>query len=158
VEVEDTVQIEEAVRSTVCPFEDPWAIKFWLVPTAAFQVSGVLPLEQVVVAPKVPSQIWKLVTLVRSTFACVVPVMAPEAAVMVAVPWPAPVADPLVVMVTTVASEVDQQTVLPLQLVPPVRVDVLPSWKVPVAVICWVAPWLIVGVGGSIVMVLRVGF
>ena len=157
-EVEDTVQIEEAVRSTVCPFEDPWAIKFWLVPTAAFQVSGVLPLEQVVVAPKVPSQIWKLVTLVRSTFACVVPVMAPEAAVMVAVPWPAPVADPLVVMVTTVASEVDQQTVLPLQLVPPVRVDVLPSWKVPVAVICWVAPWLIVGVGGSIVMVLRVGF
>lgn len=94
----------------------------------------------------------------RSTVACVVPLMAPEAAVMVAVPWATPVADPLVVMVTTVVSELDQQTVLPLQLVPPVRVDVLPSWKVPVAVICWVAPWLIVGVGGSTVMVLRVGF
>lgn len=67
-------------------------------------------------------------------------------------------ANPPVVMATTVVSELDQQTVFPLQLVPPVRVDVLPSWKVPVADICWLAPWLILGVGGSTVIVVRVGF
>ena len=80
------VQVDATVRSTVCPLEDPWAINCGLVPTAASTVRGVLPLEQLVVAPKVPAQIWKLVTLVRSTVAVAVPVMAPEAAVMVAVP------------------------------------------------------------------------
>ena len=125
---DDGVQVDATVRSTVCPFEDPWAINCGLVPTAAFTVSGVLPLEQSRVAPKVPSQTSKLVTLVRSTVAVAVPVMAPEAAVMVAVPWPTPFANPPVLMLTTVVSELDQQTVLPLQLVPPVRVDVVPSW------------------------------
>lgn len=86
VTVDGTVQVEAAVRSTVCPFEDPWAIKVPVWPAVAFQVSGVLPLEQEVVAPKVPSQTSKLVTLVRSTVAVVVPVIAPDAAVMVAVP------------------------------------------------------------------------
>lgn len=56
------------------------------MPAVTLEVSAVLPLEQAPVAPKVPSQTWKLVTLVRSTVACVVPVMAPEAAVIVAVP------------------------------------------------------------------------
>jgi len=68
------------------------------------------------------------------------------------------VSKPPVEMVATDVSELDQHTVFPLQLVPPVNVDVLVSWKVPVAVSCWVAPWLILGVGGSIVMVVRVGF
>jgi hypothetical protein len=39
-----------------------------------------------------------------------------------------PVANPPVVIVTTVVSELDQQTVFPLQLVPPVNVDVVLSW------------------------------
>lgn len=131
VAVDGTVQFEEAVRSTVCPFEVPWAINVsseLLVAEGTFHVSGVLPLEQAVVAPKVPSQTSKLVTLVRSTVAVVEPVMAPEAAVMVAVPWATPVSSPPVVMVATVVSELDQHTVFPLQLVPPVSVDVLPSW------------------------------
>jgi hypothetical protein len=65
--------------------------------------------------------------LLRMTVACVEPVIAPEAAVMVAVPWPMPVTIPPVLMVMTVVSELDQHTVFPLQLVPPVNVDVLPS-------------------------------
>jgi len=84
--VDVIVQVDAAVRSTVCPLEDPWAIKVPFVPAVMVTVRGVVPLEQVVVAPKVPSQTSKLVTLVRSTVAVVVPVMAPEAAVMVAVP------------------------------------------------------------------------
>lgn len=80
------VQVEETVRSTVVPFEDPCAIKVSSVPAVVLNVSAVLPLEQAPVAPNDPSHTWKLVTLVRSTVACVVPVMAPEDAVMVAVP------------------------------------------------------------------------
>lgn len=127
VTVDGTVQVEAAVRSTVCPFEDPWATKVALVLIGMFTLSGVLPLEQLLVAPKVPSQTWKLVTLVRSIVAVVVPVMAPEAAVMVAVPEATPVSNPPVVMVAVDVSELDQQTVFPLQLVPPVKVCVLPS-------------------------------
>jgi hypothetical protein len=128
VALDDTVHVEEAVRSTVCPFEVPWAINVCVSPVAGtVHVKGVLPLEQPVVAPKTPSQTSKLLMLLRMTVACVEPVMAPEAAVMVDVPWPMPVTIPPVVMVATVVSELDQHTVFPLQLVPPVNVDVLPS-------------------------------
>jgi len=119
------VQVAEVVRSTGVPFESPWATKFCDTSIVAFQV---IVAPQLVVAPKVPSQTSKLVMLVRSTVAVVVPVMAPEAAVMVDVPWPTPVRTPVVVMVATVVSELDQHTVFPLQLVPPVNVDVLLSW------------------------------
>jgi len=131
VAVDGTVQVAEVVRSNVCPLEVPWTINVSCEPLVAlgtFHVSGVLPLEQAVVAPKVPSQIWKLLMLLRMTVACVEPVMAPEAAVRVDVPWPTPVTSPPVVMVATVVSELDQHTVFPLQLVPPVSDDVLPSW------------------------------
>lgn len=64
---------------------------------------------------------------VSATVAVVVPVMVPEEAVMVAVPAETPASMPPVVMVATVVSELDQHTVLPVQLVPPFRVPVLPS-------------------------------
>jgi hypothetical protein len=62
-----------------------------------------------------------------ATVAVVVPVIAPEAAVMVVVPTEIPVSRPPVLILATVGSELDQHTVLPVQLVPPVKVPVLPS-------------------------------
>jgi hypothetical protein len=59
--------------------------------------------------------------------------MEPEVAVMVAVPTPVPVANPLLAMVATVAEDELQVTEL-------VRVCVLPSLYVPVAANCWLAP------------------
>jgi hypothetical protein len=118
------VKVEDGVRSWSVPLEVPSATKFCGTLIVAFQV---IVAPQLDVAPNVPSQTWKLVTLVRSTVAVVVPVMAPEAAVMVAVPWETPLSSPPVVMVAVVVSELDQQTVFPLQLVPPVNVPVLPS-------------------------------
>lgn len=125
-----TVKVELVVRSNGVPLLSPCATKSCVTRLVAFafQVAGVPPLEQVVVAPKEPKQTWKLVMLLRMTVAVVVPVMAPEAAVMVDVPEETPVSSPPVEMVATVVSELDQHTVLPLQLVPPVSVAVLPSW------------------------------
>jgi hypothetical protein len=57
----------------------------------------------------------------------VVAVIAPEAAVRVVVPAESPVSRPPVEMDATVGSELDQQTVFPVQLVPGVSVPVLPS-------------------------------
>lgn len=72
---------------------------------------------------------------VSATVAVVVPVTAPEAAVIVAVPAETPVKTPPVLMVATEVSELDQQATLPVQLVPPVRLLVLPSLNVATAVI-----------------------
>jgi hypothetical protein len=91
----------------------------------------------------------------------VVAVIAPEAAVMVVVPAESPVNRPPGEMDATVGSELDQQTVLPVQLVPAESGPVLPSLKVAAAVICCVAalgPKATVGLGGSIVMLETVGF
>jgi len=93
--------------------------------------------------------------------AVVVAVIDPEAAVMVDVPAESPVNRPPVEMDATVGSELDQQTVLPVQLVPALSDPVLPSLKVAAAVICCVAalgPKATVGLGGSIVMLETVGF
>jgi hypothetical protein len=62
-----------------------------------------------------------------ATVAVVVPVIDPEDAVMVDVPTETPVSRPPVVIVATVGSELDQHTELPVQLVPPLKVPVLPS-------------------------------
>jgi hypothetical protein len=62
-----------------------------------------------------------------ATVAVVVPVIEPEAAVMVVVPTEIPVIRPPVLMLATVGSELDQQTVFPVQLVPALRVPLLPS-------------------------------
>jgi hypothetical protein len=64
---------------------------------------------------------------VSTTVPVVVPVIEVLAAVMVVVPVAIPLSRPPVLMVATVGSELVQQTVLPVQLVPPVRVPVLPS-------------------------------
>jgi len=80
---------------------------------------------------------------------------------MVDVPAESPVNRPPVEMDATVGSELDQQTVLPVQLVPALSDPVLPSLKVAAAVICCVAalgPKATVGLGGSIVMLETVGF
>jgi len=98
---------------------------------------------------------------VSATVAVVVPVTAPEAAVIDAVPAETPAKTPPVLMVATDESELDQHTTLPVQLVPPVRLPVLPSLYVATAVI-WIVlapdPKPTVGVGGSIVMVETVAF
>src|SRR5271155_577114 len=96
-----------------------------------------------------------------ATVAVVVPVTDPEAAVMVDVPTETPVNKPPVLMVATDGSELDQHTAVPVQLVPPVRVPLLPSLKVAAAVSCSgldPGPKPTVGVGGSIVIVDTVGF
>jgi len=72
---------------------------------------------------------------VSATVAVVVPVTAPEAPVIVAVPAETPAKTPPVLMVATEVSELDQHTTLPVQLVPPVRLLVLPSLNVATAVI-----------------------
>jgi hypothetical protein len=99
-----------------------------------------------------------LVTLDRVTVAVVVAVAVPEAAVMVLVPAETPVSSPPVLMVATLGVALDQHTVLPVQLVPPVRVSALPLLSVPAAVNCVVSPSLTVGLGGSMVMLETVGF
>jgi hypothetical protein len=98
---------------------------------------------------------------VSATVAVVVPVIDPEEAVMVDVPAETPVSMPPVVTVATAGSELDQQTVLPVQLVPPFRVLLLPSLKVAAAVSCSEAaplPKPTDGLGGSMVMEETVGF
>lgn len=64
---------------------------------------------------------------VSATVAVVVPVAAPEAAVIVAVPAETPVNSPPTLIVATDVSELDQQTVVPVQLEPPLRFPELPS-------------------------------
>jgi hypothetical protein len=98
-----------------------------------------------------------LVTLASVTVAVVVAVAVPEAAVMVLVPAETPVSRPPVLMVATLGVALDQHTVLPVQLVPPVRVIALPLLSVPAAVKFRVSPSLTVGLGGSMVMLETVG-
>ena len=61
------------------------------------------------------------------------PLIDPEAAAMVAVPTPAPVADPLELIAATVGND-------ELQVTLPLRSCVLPLLYVPVAVNCWLLP------------------
>lgn len=98
-----------------------------------------------------------LVTLPRVTVAVVVAVAVPEAAVMVLVPADTPVSRPPVLMVAMLGVALDQHTVVPVQLVPPVRVSALPLLSVPAAVNCVVSPWLTVGLGGRMEMLEMVG-
>jgi hypothetical protein len=99
-----------------------------------------------------------LVTLASVTVAVVVAVAVPDAAVMVLVPAVTPVNVPPVLIVATLGVALDQHTVVPVQLVPPVRVSGFPLLSVPAAVNCAVSPTLTVGLGGSMEMVDTVGF
>jgi hypothetical protein len=98
------------------------------------------------------------VTLASVTLAVVVAVAVPEAAVMVLVPAETPVNVPPVLMVATLGVSLDQHTVVPVQLVPPVRVMGLPLLSVPAAFNCVVNPTLTDGLGGRIERVETVGF
>ena len=98
-----------------------------------------------------------LVTSPRLTVAVVVPVAVPDAAVIVAVPTAIPFSRPPVVIVATLESELDQHTVVPEQLVPPVRATEFPLLSIPAAFNCSLAPWLTFGFGGLIVMLEMVG-
>jgi hypothetical protein len=79
----------------------------------------------------------------------VVPVILPELAIMVVVPTATAVARPLLLIVATAGFD-------ELQVTCEVRSFVVPSENVPVAANGWVAPILILGVGGEIDMEDRV--
>jgi hypothetical protein len=99
-----------------------------------------------------------LVTLSKVTVAVVVALAVPDAAVMVLVPGATPVRRPPTETVATDGVSLDQHTVVPVQLVPPVRVSGFPLLSVPAAVSCRVSVTLTVGLGGSITMLDTVGF
>jgi hypothetical protein len=138
-----------AVTSTVCPPAVAVAVKQSF--PLAVEFSGILN----DVTPFGPRT--KLLTFCNVTVAVVVALAVPDAAVMVLVPAETPVSVPLLLMVATLGVSLDQHTVVPVQLVPPVRVRPFPLLSVPAAVSCVVNPTLTVGLGGSIVMVETVG-
>lgn len=115
-----SVRVTNAEISCVPEEVVPLMVNSWVVPLSGNEtVVGVIVMEDTVSA----------------TVAVVVPVTAPEAAVMVAVPAETPVKTPPVLMVATEVSELDQHATLPVQLVPPLRLPVLPSLYVATAVI-----------------------
>jgi len=67
-----------------------------------------------------------LVTLARVTVAVVVALAVPDAALMVDVPAETPVSKPPLLTVATLGVALDQHTVVPVQLVPPVSVSGFP--------------------------------
>jgi hypothetical protein len=140
-------QVTLEVTSTVVPPAAAWAVKQFGA-TAVELAVRVMELGFTTT----------LVTFPRVTVAVVVAVAVPDAADIVLVPAETPVSSPPVVIVAMLGVELDQQTVLPEQLVPPVRVIAFPLLSVPAAVNCVVRPWLTVGLGGSIVMLETVGF
>jgi hypothetical protein len=98
------------------------------------------------------------VTLPSVIVAVAVPVALPEDAVIVALPTARPFSKPPLVIVAVLVSELDQHTVVPVQLVPPVRVYVFPSLSVPTAFNCAVLFTLTDGLDGSTVIEVIVGF
>lgn len=99
-----------------------------------------------------------LVTFPRVTVAVAVALAVPEDAVMVLVPAETPLTRPPVLIVATLGVSLDQHTVVPVQLVPAVRVIAFPLLSVPAAFNCTVSPMLTVGAEGSIAMLETVGF
>lgn len=88
--VDDGVQVEAIVRSNRVPSEVPCAINVPVEPFVVVQVRAAPPTEQEVVAPKLPSQTWKSVTLGRRTVSVAVAVTAWVPAVMIDVPAETP--------------------------------------------------------------------
>ena len=128
----------------------------------ALTSTGVLDPEIVakawkVVVPPFMRTLWLVglmvspVTLVSDTVMLAVPVIVPDWAVIVAVPAATPVTWPELLTVATFPSELVQTT-------PEVRVFVLPSLNVPVALICCVDPTGRVKPVGPTVTVVSVGF
>jgi len=100
----------------------PVALNACVVPSGIVAVGGVMAIDTSTAAV---------------TVNCAFPLIAPETAVMLAVPTPTLVASPCVgpvlLMVPAAGVSEDQVTV-------PVRFCVLPSVNVPIAVYCWLVP------------------
>jgi len=146
-----TCHVTLAVTSIpVCPPAVARTVKHWPLPDPAVELAAIL--NEVLGLRTI------LVTLASVTVAVVVALAVPDAAVMVLVPAETPVNVPPVLMVATLGVSLDQHTVVPVQLVPPVRVMGLPLLSVPAALNCVESPTLTVGLGGRIEMVETVGF
>lgn len=137
-------QVTLEVTSTV----DPPAVALAVRHVVAVELSGRVMESGVITT---------LVTFPSVTVAVVVALAVPDAAVIVLVPAETPVSTPPAVIVATVGVSLDQHTVVPVQLVPPVKVSAFPLLSVPAAVSCVVRPWLTVGLGGSMVILETVG-
>jgi len=138
-------QVTLAVTSTVVPPAVALAVRHWVAVELTVRVIELGWTRMLVTLPKV-------------TVAVVVALAVPDAAVMVLVPAETPVTRPPALIVATLGVALDQHTVVPVQLVPPVKVSALPLLSVPAAVNCVVSPWLTVGFGGSMVILETVGF
>jgi hypothetical protein len=95
--------------------------------------------------------IFTLVTFPKVTFTVPVPLTVPDWAVMVALPEAAAVTTPAVLTGTVDVSELDHTT-------PEVKLFVVPSSNVPVAVICCLLPWVRFKGFGPTVRDVKVGF
>jgi len=138
------------VTSTCCPPAVAVAVKQSF--PVATELSGILK-EVIAFGPRT-----MVVTLPRVTVALVVALAVPDAAVIVLVPAETPVSSPPVEIVATLGVSLDQHTVVPVQLVPPLKVSGFPLLSVAAAVNCDVSPTLTVGLGGSITILVTVGF
>jgi hypothetical protein len=119
-------QVTLAVTSIVCPPAVALAVKQSVVVAVVF--SGRLK-------ELGPSTV-TAVTFPRLTVAEAVAVAVPDDAVIVEVPAETPVSKPPALIVATVGVSLDQHTVVPVQLVPAVKVIAFPLLSVPAALIC----------------------
>jgi hypothetical protein len=143
-------QVTLVVTSTCCPPAVAVAIKQSF--PVAIELSGMLK-EVMPFGPRT-----MVVTFPRVTVAVVVALAVPDAALMVLVPAETPVNSPPAVIVATLGVPLDQHTVVPVQLVPPLKVSGFPLLSVAAAVSCSVSATLTVGLGGSITILVTVGF
>jgi len=126
--------VEDCTHIGSCPFCTVTRVVLFETQVAVAVTSCCGPLESVastvkqVVAVELtgrltePGETVRAVTLPRVTVALAVALAVPEDAVMVALPTEIPFSSPPLVMVAMVLSELDQHTLVPEQLVPPVRV------------------------------------
>jgi hypothetical protein len=121
------VQYPDCVRSWVVPsVYVPVAVNCCGMPTGTLAVGGLMAIETSVAAV---------------TVSTVEPEIVPEVALMVVVPIPVLMTNPVVLIVAVVM-------VLDAQVAFPVKFCVLPSVNVPAAVNCWVVPSAIEGFAG----------
>ncbi len=129
--VVNELQVTELVRFWVLvSLNVPVAVNCWVVPLGIEGLTGVTAMDT---------------SVATVTVSVVEPVTLPEVAWMVALPVPAAVASPAVLLLATVALSEVQVTEL-------VRFCVLVSLNVPVAVNCWVVPLGIEGLAGVTAM------
>jgi hypothetical protein len=128
------VVVEDCTHIGVSPFCTVTRVVLFETQVAVAVTSCSGPLERVAITVKqvvavelsgrltVPGVTVRAVTSPSVTVALAVALAVPEDAVMVALPTEIPFSSPPVVMVAMVVSELDQHTLVPEQLVPPLRV------------------------------------